>query len=124
MEFKVPNKIYNQNKDEDFNIIKRELVTRVNSIESYMSEGKDLRKDILNILQRLETKVYGDPKTIPPIIGLEDRLDNLEKIENGRLKQREGMIKIAVGSMTTAIGGAIIWLFIVIKEAFIKGGPH
>lgn len=109
------------NKD-DFNEIKRELIEGVLRIESFIEDGEKQRIDIQKTLRDINTKLNGDYIIYPPIIGHEQRLINLEKVENDRIKNKEGLIKLATGSITIAVGGAVIWIFNVLKDAFTKGG--
>ena len=64
-------------------------------------------------------KIYGDPDVNPPILGYEARLRKLEIVENDREQAKKNLIKMAVGSITIALGGAIIWVFDVVRAAFI-----
>ena len=66
-------------------------------------------------------KIYGDPDASPPILGYDARLKKLEELENIRDKTKKELIKLAVGSVTIALGGAILWVAAAVKAAFIRG---
>ncbi len=108
-------------KDPTFPEIKKELVERVERIEEYMAQGIEQRKELTAWMQKVHIKVYGDDDSNPPKLGLDGRVKSLEGSEEKRSIIGKGFLKIAVGSLTTAIGGAVIWSFLALKEAFTKG---
>lgn len=109
-------------KDPNFPQIKRDLIERIVIIENYIKEGVKTRESILELLTKLNTKIYGSDDTDPPKIGMEARLKALENTEQGRNKLKHSFLKVAVGSLTMAVGAMVIWVFNVVRDAFIK--PH
>ena len=45
--------------------------------------------------------------------------NDLEKIENNREKNKQTLIKTALGSVTIAIGAVVLWVFTILKDAFV-----
>lgn len=113
-----------EERKEDFREIKRDLVLRVEKIEQYIAEGNEQRKHITQTLEIINKRMNGDFDVIPPKDGHEQRISELEKEHKERKETKESFMKVAVGSLTMAIGGAVIWIFIAIKDAVIKSGLH
>jgi len=118
-------------KDEDFNLIKRDLVNSVDKLvksnedtQAYIKEGERQRKEIQDTLRIITTKINGDYMIYPPVLGHDQRILNLEKIEEQRAtntkNNKETAVNMATGTITIAVGGAVIWIFNVLREAFIK----
>ena len=103
----------NIGKEKSFPEIKQTLLDDVEQIKKYMQDGNELHRQI-------RVKIYGNPETNPPILGIDQRLRSLESIEQERVKRTEWSLKIAAGSITVGIGGAMIWIFNVLRDAFIK----
>lgn len=108
--------------DKNFIQIKKDLINRVESIEKYIKEGNEVREEVLRTLAKLNLKIYGDYDAEPPRLGIDKRLEVLERVEMTREQTKNGMLKIAVGSLTMAVGGAVIWVLTALRDAFIK--PH
>lgn len=110
------------NSKEDFPQIKRDLIDKINAIEKQNIADSVQREQIKYLLDKLTVAIYGDKMAYPQIDGMDARLKKLEAVEDTRIFARKEMVKIAVGSMTLAIGGAVIWVFNVITDAFRRGG--
>lgn len=72
-------------------------------------------------IDRIDKFITGDPMSSPPIKGCHDRLTKLEEEDQVRDKTKDTIIQTAVGSAAIAIGGALIWIAVAIKAAFMKG---
>lgn len=108
-------------KDEDFPQIKRELIEEVKKTREFIAEGNEQRAKYIAVLERLERKVYGDPKAEPPLPGLDSRVKELEEIEAGREDAKKGIIGLAFSSFAIALGGVLFWIGAALKEYFVKG---
>lgn len=108
-----------QSKDE-FPQIKRELIDRIEKIEDFIKESAARREEYQRIMKNIDVKLNGDYLIYPPLRGHEQRILDLEKVESERIKTRDWAVKTATGSITIAVGGAVIWIFNVLKDAFIK----
>lgn len=110
---------------EDFPQIKRDLVNKINAIGRHIEDQAVQREEVRVLLGKVSLAVFGDPTARPPIKGHQDRLEKLEKIEEDRIKEetknKDNAVALAVGSAAIAIGGALIWVAVAIKEAFMKG---
>lgn len=100
-------------RDNTLDLEKLKISERLESIEKSFKVESEMNRALIR-------KIYGDPDANPPIKGYEARLQALEKIEDDREKTKERLLQMAVGSLTIAIGGAVIWIFIVLKTAFIS----
>lgn len=107
--------------NEDFSQIKRELVSKVNAIKAHIDEEQTSREESRILLGKVSIILFGDQTASPPIKGrlaeYDERIRELEKVDRERIKNKDSVIKMAVGSATIALGGAVIWLANVIKEA-------
>ncbi len=117
-------------KDPEFNQIKAELIERIARIEEYIAEGKIERAEnkierheLRGFMDTISKRMNGDYLVNPPVLGHEQRLMSLEKVDADRLKNKEVILKMAIGSFTIAVGGAVMWIFVVLKDAFI-GKTH
>ncbi len=99
--------------------IKKELVESVQRCEKYILDGNKAREEIMAMVTKFHIKMYGNPEM--GIEGYEERLRKLEIVESERIKSKETIFKMAVGSLTVGIGGAVIWVGQAIRDAFIKG---
>ncbi len=108
------------NNDPNFPQLKKDLIDRVKAIEDYISDGIKTREEILRQLSKMHYKIYGDDDANPPKVGFDDRLKLLESVEADRIKLKNSALKLAVGSMTMAVGGAMIWIFNVLRDGFIR----
>ena len=85
-------------KDEEFNLIKKDLISKIDKIDRFIS---------------------GDATANPPMRGIHDRVSHLEGLEKSRLKNRETVTQMACGSIAIAVGGALIWCFNILKAGFL-----
>jgi len=76
--------------------------------------------DLERTVARAFIKVYGDPDANPPVPSYEQRIKELEKLEKNREKNKDILIKTALGSVTIAVGAIVLWVFTVLRDAFIK----
>ena len=76
--------------------------------------------DLEKTVARAFNKIYGDPEANPPVLSLDERLKQLEKIENNREENKKTLVKTALGSVTIAVGAIVLWIFTVLREAFIS----
>jgi hypothetical protein len=106
----------------EFNQIKKELIDKVNGIDEHIKNEYVQREEVRVLIGKVSAMVFGDASANPPIIGFHERLNRLESVERDRIKTKDNVITMAVGSMTIAIGGAVIWIACVLREAFVK--PH
>jgi hypothetical protein len=86
-------------KDEEFNLIKKDLIAKIDKIDKFIS---------------------GDATSNPPIKGIHERVTHLEDLEQYRLATRQNVISMATGSIAIAIGGVIIWCFNILKAGLIN----
>ena len=104
---------------------KLKIDERLQGIELYVKEGKQLRSDINDTLTLFNAKLFGDPKAKDKVDrdGLIRRIEDLEadKLDHKNLK--EGFLKVAVGSLTMAIGSFVYWLWKCLMDGIhqIKG---
>lgn len=114
--------------DKDFLLIKKALVDKVNDIGQHIEDETKQREEVSILLGKLSLLILGDATIYPPVRGIieiyDARLKVLEEVEKNRKINKETMIKMATGSITIAVGGAVIWFFNVVKVAFIRGGNH
>lgn len=75
--------------------------------------------DLEKTVARAFTRVYGDPDANPPVPSYEERIKELEKEKNLRERNKDTLIKTALGSVTIAVGAIVLWVFTVLKDAFI-----
>lgn len=113
---------------ESFPQIKRDLVNEVQAIGVHLQNESLQREEVRVLLGKLSLFVFGDVTANPPIKGMNDRLEKLEEEKLLRVKARQENIdwakKTATGAITLAVGSAVIWVFKVISEAFVKAGGH
>lgn len=113
---------------ENFPTIKRDLVNKVNAIGDHLAQESIQREKVRILLGKMSLFIFGDPTANPPIKGVSDRLEKLEEEKLLRVKARQENIdwakKTATGAITLAVGSAVIWVFKVISEAFVKAGGH
>lgn len=111
--------------NEDFPQIKRDLVNKVNAIKTHIDDESVQREEVRILLRKVSLAIFGDPMENPPIEGYHARLERLENERKDEKKEKRdtknNAINLAVGSAAIALGGAIIWVATVIKEAFMKG---
>jgi len=105
---------------EDFPQIKRDLIDRVSSIEDFIRDTAERREEYRKLMIDINKKLNGDYLVYPPILGHEQRIIELEKVERERVKNKDWAIKTATGALTIGIGGAVIWICNVLRDAFIK----
>lgn len=110
---------------EEFGQIKRELIKKVDDIQKHINADSLQREEVRILLKNVSVAVFGDPMANPPLEGYQHRLkrieDKIDLEEKDRQKNKDNMISLAVGSLAIALGGAIIWVCIAIKEAFFRG---
>lgn len=110
---------------DDFPQIKRELVTKINAIKTHIDNEAIRREEVRVLLDQVSVAVFGDPMAQPPVEGYHARLKRIEeeRYEEKKDKQniKDNAINLAVGSAAIAVGGAICWIVVAIKEAFLKG---
>ena len=92
---------------------------RNNSLDLEKQKIAERLSELEKTVGRAFNKLYGDPQANPPIPSLEARLKELEIIESNRDKNRQTLIKTALGSVTIAVGAMVLWIFTVVKDAFI-----
>ena len=92
---------------------------RHNPLDLEKQKVADRLGDLERTVVRAFNKLYGDPEANPPVPSLEQRLNYLESLEKGREKNKEYLIKMALGSVTIAIGAIVLWIITVLKNAFI-----
>lgn len=95
------------------------LSDRRNPLDLEKQKIADRLADLERTVGRALNKIYGDPDSNPPVMSLETRLKELEKIENSREKNKQTLIKTALGSVTIAVGAIVLWIFTVLRDAFI-----
>jgi hypothetical protein len=98
---------------------KLRLNQRMESIEAYIIEGKKERADLRDFVTRqelrctnLEFMIHGDSKSSDKYIrdGMNRRIDSLEGKEKELEKIKGSFLKIAIGSITLAVGAFVLWL--------------
>jgi hypothetical protein len=107
--------------DNEFPQIKKDLINRIERIENYIVDGTKIREEILDTLKKMNLRIYGDLDANPPFEGYEQRIKTLETAEGNRIKNRDNVLKMAIGSVTIAIGSILWWIFGVLKDAFTRG---
>lgn len=90
-------------------------------------EKNDFTLEKLKISDKLDTiilnqekfhkQIWGDPEK--GITGLDARVIILEQDKASRINIKKEAAKMVIGSMTIAIGGAIVWIGVAIKTAFM-----
>lgn len=104
---------------------KLEIQKKLDEISQYIKDGKKQRADINDTLTAINTRcssvelisnnlqlmIHGDSSSKDKYIrdGMNRRLDNLEEKDHNVEKIKGNFLKVAVGSMTLAIGSAVIW---------------
>ena len=110
---------------EEFPQIKRDLVNTVKDIKKHIDGESVQREEVRILLGRVSIAIFGDAMANPPIEGYHARLERLEKEINDQKQEkkdsRTNAINLAVGSAAIAIGGAVCWVAVAVKEAFMKG---
>lgn len=119
--------------DNSLTLEKLEIHKRLLMIEEYIREGKELRHQLnetmgnLNIrCKTIEVMFFGDPLNVDRNIrdGINRRIDALEdrnvKYEKNTEKSKGNFLKIAVGSITLAVGAFMMWVFKLIWGAVGK----
>lgn len=101
--------------------LKQSLLDDVAKIKKYVEEGEKSRAELRVLVQKMHLKYYGDPDANPPVKGFDDRLCKLERVESERIKSKEYILKLTAGSLTVAIGGAVLWVCKAVQDAFLKG---
>lgn len=104
---------------------KIDLRQSIKTIIKYIEEGNTTRKPLVEVVWKMHTNIYGDPDANPPIKGFEERVKDLEDKEKIRTNAdnttRNSLLKLAVGSLTMMVGSGLLWVFITLKAAFVKG---
>lgn len=87
---------------------KLKIDERLREVEKHMAEGTIIRQQIVkqlehcaNILDKIEERMES----------LDKRVTALESTEKERKKAHDGMMTIAVGAITMAIGTFMVWFF-------------
>jgi hypothetical protein len=119
----------------DLTLEKMRINERLLLIEEYIREGKDQRHKINETMASIDIRcknaelmIHGDPKSTDKFVrdGLNRRLESVERRDENHdrdiKKNKDSLFRWAIGSITIGTGGAVIWLFDVIRQAFIK--PH
>lgn len=104
----------------DFPQIKRDLIDRIDRIEKFIKEESSSREETQKILRNINLRLNGDYMIYPPVKGHEQRIIDLEKVEINRIENKKLWQKTATGAVTIAVGGAMIWICDVLRDAFIK----
>lgn len=84
---------------------------RLQAIEEYVRQGKDLRGSINDTLTAINVKLFGDPKADRKIDrdGLIRRVEALEGDKEDHIKAKDNFLKIAIGAITLAVGSFMLW---------------
>lgn len=115
----------------ELSLEKLKIHERLLLIEQYILEGKDQRAMLSDTLTKIEVRcksaelmIHGDNVSLDKATrdGINRRIEALELIEKNGEKIKKGILNVSVGSITLAVGAAMIWLFDVFRQAFIK--PH
>jgi hypothetical protein len=105
---------------------KLKIDERLQVIESYVKQGKELRGSINETLTVMNAKMFGDPrsKDKKDRDGFLRRLEALEDDKEDHLKLRENFLKVAIGAITLAVGSFVLWAWKVVIAGIhaIKGG--
>lgn len=101
---------------DDLTLEKLKIDERLREVELHMAEAKPVREEIAKSLVRME-------KTLESVDGKldshEKRIAHIEESEEGRKKTVDNIMKVAWGALTMAIGAAVMWIFKVLKFAFL-----
>lgn len=98
----------------DLTLEKLKIDDRLKKIEEFMIEDRFYRIQFKETLQELGGKVsefqieihgHGEVK------GLKDKVGILESDFRDRKKNKDGLLKIATGSITLAVGAFVLWVF-------------
>lgn len=115
--------------DDKLTLEKLKLNERMTSIESYVIDGLKMRSEFKDTLtevslrlKNVELQIHGDSTGSSKYVrdGINRRVDYLEQINHTGEEIKKNFFKVAVGSITLAIGGALVWIFDVVRQAFIK----
>ena len=97
----------------DLTLEKLKIDQRLKDIEAYIIEGKLLRIQIKEIMDKqniridiLENSIEGKGESK----GIRDRVNDLESEDTERKKIKDGFLKVAVGSITMAVGASVLWI--------------
>lgn len=101
----------------DFPEIKRDLILQVESLTQEIAYNSEVCKKLL-------VKMFGDENAEPPIIGISQRVRDLEKLESNRERVKTRFVTMAITSLTISASGLVLFIFNSIREAFFKSGGH
>ena len=105
---------------------KLKIVDRLLAIENHLKEDRNFQPRLQNTLdninlrtKNLELMVHGDNDSKDKYTrdGMNRRLEGVEAIVHGGNKT---VLKVAVGSITLAVGSAMVWLFTLIWSSLGK----
>lgn len=91
---------------------KLKIDDRLREVEKHMAEGSIIRQQLVKQLEHCATIL---DKIETRIESLDKRITELERGEKGRKdaykEAHDGMMKIAIGAITMAIGTFVVWFF-------------
>lgn len=109
-------------KDDALTLEKLKIYDRLRSVEDYMSQGIITREHIQKTLENINTTMSSMNNQINGNeSGIMIRLKELEAEKRQRKEIEQGFMKIAVGSITIAVGSAVLWI---VKLIFNSAGKH
>ncbi len=119
---------------DNLSLEKLKINERLIAIEEYIVDGKKERASLKDTLTQInarcsnvELMIHGDNISHDKNIrdGMHRRLEALEfhnkEFETENKKNKEGLFRWAIGSITIGTGGAVIWLFDIFRQAFTHG---
>lgn len=107
------------NDPKEFTLEKLKINERLESIEEYIKEGKRINSSISDTLSSMnirctnvEFMIHGDMRSPDKYTrdGMNRRLDHLENKEKDAEIIKGSFLKIAIGSITMAVGAFILWI--------------
>lgn len=113
-----------QQKASELTLEKLKIDERLRAVEQYMAQGIIERKSIGDALVELKIAISSVDHRIDGKKGFEARFQVLETDLKERAKVKGEFIKIAVGSLTMAVGAAVLWVGNVIIAAWASMGKH
>ena len=98
----------------------KEIKDRLDKIELFVDDGVKFREEMRIMMTKMAVKIYGDDDANPPVVGMHDRIKVLEGEHKERMETKKSLLKVAVGALTMAVGAAVLWIWGVLHDAFIK----
>ena len=100
----------------DLTLEKLKIDERLRAVEVNVAEARPIRQKILDSLKKIDTSYE---RIDLKLDAHEIRLTKIEGADEARQKSMDNIMKIAIGSLTMAIGAAVMWFLKFIKFTWL-----